>query len=281
MRILFVVVLAVLAVPPAAGQIAEGDAAFARRAEGARGARAQATHVDAAIAAYTTAVAQQPNSLEARWKLLRAMRFKSAYVLTTAEQRRDHLAAAKAISEQSLQIVDRALRQRGVPANAGEKKVADAARAIPHAGAVYFWDAVVWGEWALAYGKLAAVRQGAADRIKRSSTMAMLIGPQVENGGGARILGRLHNQTPRVPFLTAWASDDAAVKYLRESLRHDPANKLTKVFLAEALVASSVKNRAEAVALLRDVISTPNDPAYAVEDAAAQEDARALLAGWR
>ena len=52
--------------------------------------------------------------------------------------------------------------------------VADAARSIPGAGALFFWDSVNWGEWALVYGKLAAVKQGAADRIKREATIAYL-----------------------------------------------------------------------------------------------------------
>lgn len=263
-------------------QVATGDAHFARRAEGSRGAHAQAAPIDAAISAYRRAATQNGADLEARWKLLRAIRFRSAYVLKTSEQRRSALAEAKRISDDALGIVDRSLTRRGLKsvAKATEKQIADAARAIPHAGEAFFWDSVVWGEWALAYGKVAAAKQGAADRIKRSSTIAMLIGPQIENGGGARVLGRLHNQTPSIPFITGWASDELAVKYLRDSLSHDPKNKLTKLFLAEAIFDASSKGKPEAVRILRDIISTPNDPEYAVEDAAAQDDARALLLRW-
>jgi tetratricopeptide (TPR) repeat protein len=266
----------------ARGQVATGDQHYARRAEGARGAAAQATQIDAAIAAYRRAIAQNSNDLEARWKLLRAIRFKSAYV-ENVSQRKASLGDAKKIGEQSLAIVDRLLAQKGIKsvAKATEKQIADAARSIPNAGELFFWDSVVWGEWAIAYGKMAAVKQGAADRIKRGSTIAMLIDPKLENGGGARVLGRLHNQTPRVPFLTGWASDDLAVKYLSQSLSVDPNNKLTKVFLAEAMVASDGKKKSAAVKLLRDVINNPNDPLWAVEDAAAQNDARALLESWK
>lgn len=261
---------------PLVAQLSDGDAHFARRAEGARGAQAQAAPIDAAIAAYRRAVAAEPGSLEARWKLLRAIRFRSAYVLTNNEQRKSALAEAKKISDGSLAIVERFVARRGVKSltKSTEKAIADAARSLPHSGETFFWDSVVWGEWALAYGKMAAAREGAADRILRSSTLARLIDPAVEQGGGARILGRLHEQTPRIPFVTGWASDELAVKYLRESLAHDPKNKLTKLFLAEALASSS---RGEALRLLREIITSPNDPAFAVEDAAAQRDARALL----
>lgn len=272
----------VLAIPSyASAQIATGDQHYAKRAEGARGAKAQATQIDAAIAAYRRAIVQDGSDLEARWKLLRAIRFKSAYV-ENSEQRKRSLGDAKKVGEQSLAIVDRLLAQKGIKsvAKATEKRIADAARAIPHAGELFFWDSVVWGEWAIAYGKMAAVKQGAADRIKRGSTIAMLIDPKLENGGGARVLGRLHNQTPRVPFLTGWASDELAVKYLSQSLAADPNNKLTKVFLAEAMVAASGRKKNAAVKLLREVVNSPNDPLWAVEDAAAQNDARALLASW-
>ena len=98
--------------------------------------------------------------------------------------------------------------------------------------------------------------------------------------GGARVLGRLHNQTPRVPFVTGWASDEEAVKYLNQSLAQDPSNKITRVFLAEAMVAANSNSKPQAVEMLRQVINTPNNPDFIVEQTGAQDDARALLKQW-
>lgn len=277
---LFVVVAVAI---PAAAQVADGDAHFAKRAEGHEGARAKTNHVDAAIAAYQRAVRQSPNDLEARWKLLRALRYKGAYVANGNEAKKQVFDQARKSGEQSLAVLDRMLAGKGLRsvAKASEKAIADAARSIPHAGSLFYWDAVNWGEWALVYGKLNAVKQGAADRIKRGATIAHMIDPRIEGGGGARVLGRLHNQTPRVPFLTGWVSDELAVKYLNESLAQHRDNKLTRVFLAEAMVANDKKKKAEATRILREVISSRNDPAFAVEDAAAQEQARKLLSSWK
>jgi tetratricopeptide (TPR) repeat protein len=263
-------------------QVSDGDAHWAQRAEGHQGSRAQATHIDAAIAGYQRALAQNTNDLEARWKLLRALRFKGSYVLTNTEQKKQLYTMAKKVGEDALTAIDRQLAAKGVtsPSKATEKKVADAIRSIPNAGEVFYWDAVTWGEWALVYGKMAAVKQGAADRIKRESTIAMLTDPKIENGGGARVLGRLHNQTPHVPFITGWASDAEAVKYLKQALAQDPTNKLTRVFLAEAMVAANSSSKPQAIEMLRQVINTPNDEDYAVEQAAAQDDARGLLKDW-
>jgi hypothetical protein len=139
---------------------------------------------------------------------------------------------------------------------------------------------VNWGEWAIAYGKLAAVREGAADRIRREATIATLIDPKLEGGAPPRVLGRLHDQTPHVPFITGWASSKEALKYLNQSLQIDPTNKITRVFLAEAMENNDSNTKPQAVQMLKEILNTPNDPNYEVEQAAAVDDARALLKKW-
>jgi len=250
-------------------QVAEGDRHYAMRAEGAVGGRAKAEHIDAAIAAYAKGA-----DLESQWKLLRAYRYKGAYVAATSEEKKKVYGTAKVAGEKALAAVNRML---GVKANAPEKQVAEAARKVPGAAEAFLWDAVNWGEWALAYGKLAAAREGAADRIRREATIANLVDPRLEGGAPSRVLGRLHDQTPRIPFITGWASEKEAVKFLRQSLSIDPPNKITIVFLAEAMVANDSKTKPQAIKMLRDVIAAPNDPEYVVEWAAATDDARVLL----
>lgn len=261
-------------------QTADGDRHYDQRAAGAQGARAVATHVDAAIAAYARAVAQNPNDLEAHGKLLRAYRFKGAYVAANNEQKKQIYGAAKQAGESALAVLDRVLASKGVKKSASEKQAADALRGTPGAASVLLWDAINWGEWALAYGKLAAARQGAADHIRRNATIAHLINPREEMGAPSRVLGRLHDQTPRIPFITGWASNKDALRFLNESLQYDRENKVTLVFLAEAMVNHDAKTKPRAIAMLRDVIAKPLHQDYVVEDAAAVLDARALLKKW-
>src|SRR6059058_1625079 len=90
-------------------QVADGDQQFALRAEGHQSGRAKATHVDAAIAAYQRAVAQNPNDLEARWKLLRTLRFKGAYVASSSDDKKQVYSTAKKAGEDTLAVVDRLL----------------------------------------------------------------------------------------------------------------------------------------------------------------------------
>jgi tetratricopeptide (TPR) repeat protein len=274
--VLFLVASAALA------QVGEGDQHYAARAEGHVGGRAKPAQIDAAIAAYQRAVNANPKDVEARWKLLRAYRFKGAYVASTNDEKKKVYSDAKKAGEGALALLDAALRAKGITSvtKATEKQVADAARTIPGAGEAFLWDSVNWGEWALAYGKMAAAREGAADRIKREATIAMLIDPKLEGGAPPRVLGRLHDQTPRIPFMTGWASSKEAVRFLNESLKLDPTNKITKVFLAEAMVSNNSDTKPQAVQMLRECVSAPNPPEFEVEQAAATEDARALLKKW-
>lgn len=269
--------------PSLLAQTSEGDRLWNLRAEGSRGGRAAAGPIEGAIAAFARAAAQSPNDLEARSKLLRAYRFKGAYVASTSDQKKQVYDEAKKAGADAVALVEKQLAARGLktPAKATAKQIAEIARSIPHAGEIYLWDAVNWGEWALAYGKMAAARQGAADRILRGATVAQIIDPRMEGGTPSRVLGRLHDQTPRIPFITGWASEREAVRFLTESNKIDPMNKITMVFLAEAVLSgSSPDAKKKAVELARAAASAPNEPPFVVEQAAAQTDAEVLLKKW-
>jgi hypothetical protein len=275
MALMILVASAVMAQTP------EGDQHWNARAEGSQNGHAKPDHVNAAIAAYQRSIAQDPNDLEPRWKLLRALRFKGAYVASTNDEKKQIYGQAKKAGEEALTVLDKRLAAKGIdPAKATEQQVADAAKSIPGAGEMFLWDAINWGEWALAYGKLAAARQGAADRIRREAAIANLIDPKLEGGSPSRVLGRLHDQTPRIPFITGWASSREAVKFLNDSLKIDPSNKITIVFLAEAMVANNSDTKPQAVQMLRNAVTAPIDQNYAVEQTAALNDAKNLLRRW-
>lgn len=283
LRLVLVTVTTFVLASPLFGSISDGDQHWSVRAEGSKGPVAAPGPVDAAIEAYRETLEGDPANLEARWKLMRALRFKGSYVASDNESKKKIFDEGRRIGEKGVTTLESMIREKGIdrPDRASPAEIARVAKSIPGAGELYLWDAINWGEWAQVYGKLAAVRQGAADRIRREATIALEIDPSMEGAGPGRVLGRLHNQTPRIPFLTGWASDKEAVKFLRQSYELNPDDKLTAVFLAEAMVAANRRSKPQAVALLEKVIETPNDPVFAVEHASAQEDAKALLRRWR
>ena len=274
--------LALLVATSAMAQLADGDTHWNARAEGSQNGHARADHINAAIAAYQKAIATDPNDIESRWKLLRTLRFKGAYVAATNDEKKQVYAQAKKAGEEALSVLDKRLAAKGINSvsKATEAQVADAAKTIPGAAEMFLWDAINWGEWALAYGKLAAAREGAADRIRREATIANLADPRLEGGSPSRVLGRLHDQTPRIPFITGWASSRDAVKFLNDSLKVDPANKITIVFLAEAMVNNNSDTRPQAVQMLKNAVTAPIDQNYVVEQTAALNDAKNLLRKW-
>jgi len=255
---------------PLFAQLADGDRHWAARASGV-------AEVDAAIGAYQRAVTANNNDVVAHARLLRAYRFKGAYLAKTAEEKKKVYTPAKAAGEKARAM----LATRGMDTKKlSDKAVADVAKTIPGAAEVFLWDAVNWGEWALAYGKMAAAREGAADRIRSDATIAHFADPMLEGGAAARVLGRLHDQTPRIPFITGWASSKEAVRFLNEALKADPTSKLTMVFLAEAMVSNDAKTKPQAIALLKKAAASPNNPEFVIEEQSATEDAKALLRKW-
>jgi tetratricopeptide (TPR) repeat protein len=268
-------VLAVLVLGEPAALVAEGDAHYARRAEGARGALALAGPADAAVASYRRAVAADPESLLARARLVRALFFRSTFVPTTPDERKALLEEARRIADEGLARVDRRVGQAKGPARL------DALRGIPQAIDIHFWGAVAWGEWALTRGKLAAARQGAGGRIRDLAQTVVDLDPAFEQGGGHRILGRLHDQSPRIPFLTGWVSREKAVAFLRQALAQGPRNTLNQFFLAEALLNHQPEKKDEARRLLEQCATTAPRPELLVEDAHYADLARRRLAEGR
>jgi hypothetical protein len=63
-------------------------------------------------------------------------------------------------------------------------------------------------------------------------------------------------------------------------LKIDPTNKITIVFLAEAMVANNSDTKPQAVQMLRNAVAAPVDQNYVVEQTAALNDAKNLLRRW-
>lgn len=254
--------------------LAESDARWARRSEGAVGGVAKPAEIDAAIASARQALAADGGSVEARWRLVRALFFRGVYCTASAEEKKKLFGEAKAIGDNGLAALERMLAGAK-----GEARIAKL-RAIPGAAPLHFWTAACWGEWALAYGKLAAAKEGAAGTIRDLAQAVIALDPALEEGGGSRILGRLHHQSPRIPFVTGWVSRDEGIAQLRRALASGPENRANLVFLAEALIDDDAK-APEARKLLETAATLPPRPASAVEDAHYSARAAALLAKGR
>ncbi|HYK43422.1 MAG TPA: hypothetical protein VE007_13625 [Thermoanaerobaculia bacterium] len=259
--------------------IADADAHYARRAAGHAGSRAASLEISEAIAGYERAL-PDASSAEARWKLARALYFFGTYTALDDPGRTAAFAGARRSGEEAIAIVGR--RKGSVRIRAlSPEAAAGAAAGDPDAAASYFWTAVAWGQWALASGRFESARQGAADRIRNDSLTLIRVDPTFEEGGGYRILGRLHDQAPRIPLLTGWVSRAEAIRNLRLSIEVAPANFVNRHFLAEALHKGDRGQREEAVRIEEALAADQPSEAHLVEEIALQEQARANLESWR
>jgi tetratricopeptide (TPR) repeat protein len=267
--------------PPARNPlVAEGDSHYARRQEGRAGDRADSREILAAIAAFETA-AQAPDNAEARWKLARALYFRGEYTGLELEGRRAVFETARRVSEEAIGILG---RRAGRAAKLDEQlpaKAADAVRNDSDALATFFWAAVSWGEWSLYVGKMAAARMGGASRVRDAANVVIALDPTFEEGGGNRILGRLHDQAPKIPVLTWWVSRKEALANLRRAVEIAPQNLVNRHFLAEALAHGATAERAEAIQIEEQVVAAAPSPVHLVEEIHIQEEAKRNLAQWK
>jgi tetratricopeptide (TPR) repeat protein len=270
---------AVLALPAAAqtDPVALGDAAWARRAEGHQGGRAAAGPIDEAIAAYERAVREQPDRLEASWKLLRALFFKGEHVAQTNDAKQKIFGHGKEAAEAA---VDRLAQKAGGRAKLDAMTPAQAAKALagaPEAAPVVLWAGVHWGLWGDAFGRIAAARQGVGDKVRRYAETGIALDETYDEAAGHRLLGRLHDLAPKIPFVTGWVDHDKAVAELRRAVALAPENFLNQLYLAEAILDHQPAKAAEAREILRKLIARSPRPAWLVEDEKALAEARARL----
>ncbi|HSS78125.1 MAG TPA: hypothetical protein VLV54_15450 [Thermoanaerobaculia bacterium] len=281
-RFLFFLAFAPLLLPsPVVAQtdaIAAGDAAYARRAEGHQGAKAQPGPINEALAAFERAVKEQPDRLEGSWKLLRAIHFKGDFVAQTNDEKQKIYARGKEVSEAA---ISRLATKAGGRAKLDAMTPAQAAKAlagIPEAPPLFLWAAVDWGLWGDAFGHLAAARQGVGDKVRTYSEILNALDERYEDAAGHRILGRLHTLAPKVPFFTGWVDRGKAVSELRKAVALGPANWDNDLFLAEALFDHFPAKSAEAREICRKLLTRQPVPDLLVEQESTLVKAKELLA---
>jgi len=262
--------------------VAAADLAWSRRDEGRAGARASSKRINEAISGYEKA-AESPSNVEARWKLARALFFRAKYTGLGPDSQRAAFVKARTAGEEAIALLRATPATRGpvLPADATPAAIAGALAREPQAAPTYFWTAVAWGEWGLLVGRYQAAKAGAATRVRDYSETVIAIDPRFEEGGGYRILGRLHHRAPRVPYVTGWVSRTEAVRYLKLSLQVAPRNFVNRHFLAEALADQGAPAKAEAIRIERELLADAPSPGHLVEDLAIQVEARKNLAAWK
>ena len=250
-----------------------GDRAWSRRAEGAEGDRAAPGPIADAIAAYEAALAADPRSLEALWKLERALHFQGEFTALSAADRERVWERGTELAERSLAVLhgDGGWEDR-------EPATVAATVADPTLGAaVHFWAAVHWGLWGETKGSMAAVHKGIAKRIRDHALIAIALDETFERGGPRRLLGRLHAVAPRVPLFTGWVSRTEGIEHLERAVAIAPEDLANRLYLAEARLELEPERRDQVLREIEAVIAAAPAADLLVEDRRVQVEARATL----
>lgn len=255
-----------------------GDEAWLRRAEGHVDGRARPGPIREAIAAYEKALELAPEDLEPRWKLMRALFFLGEHVETEREAQLATFERGRRLGEEGIDQIAAPLGGRGQLFELSGAALRDAVADPTEAAEIFFWAAGQTGLWGRTRGKLASAREGVAAKIRDYAAVSIALDPTIQNGGGHRILGRLHTEAPRIPFITGWIDRDVAISELEICHRIAPEDLTTRLYLAEALIEFEPGRRAEGLQMLRDVVAGATDPRWLIEELKAQDDARKLLA---
>jgi tetratricopeptide (TPR) repeat protein len=286
-RLAIAVALTLLAAPALAdvvrGEAAyarRGDAAYARRADGALAGRADPRPIREAVRAYEAALAAEPDRLETRWKLLRALYFEGDFAAADAAAEQALFERATALADESLTRLSGRAGGPLAELSDGElrERLARAGIATSDAAALHFWSAVAWGAWSQSHGLLDAVREGVAQRIYEQARLAHRLDPDLEQGGSLRLLSRLHAKLPRVPLVSGFVDRRQAEPLAAETLRRWPEHPGNRLLLALTWLELEPARRREALALLGEVAATAPRASQRVEDSAVALAAQERLA---
>ncbi len=240
--------------------IAAGDRAFALRAEVLDGERAEPARIEEAIGHYRAAAEADPASLEARWKLLRALHYAIDFTTLPDDAKEARVGEAVELARSSSEYTD------------------DAQGAPPDRARLLFWSSIAWGTRAQRVGLLTIVREGVAKRMYENAQQSLDLDPSVDRGGPLRLLSRLHSTLPRVPFVSGWVDRSQALPLAERAYALDPGHPGNRLILALTLLERESSRSGEARDLLESVASAEPEPGHLAEDLRIRERARERLA---
>jgi tetratricopeptide (TPR) repeat protein len=263
-----------------ADEIARGDSAWARRAEGELEGRPLPGPIREAVSSYEDALSARPESLEARWKLLRALHA-GDFAARGEEESGRIFDRAREVSDQGLDLlaggVGSGVRLDEMDPEEIRNQLAAADVSQRAVARLYFWSAINWGAWSRRAGLLSAVRRGVANRIHRYALITVALEPEYDEGGAFRLLGRLHAELPRVPFVSGWVDRQQSIPLLERAFAIAPANPGNRLLLALTLLDLAPERSSEALELLKQVERLTPRTSMRIEDLAMRREARERL----
>lgn len=268
-----------------ADEFSDGDSAWARRAEGERAGRPLRGPILEAVSSYERVLTARPDDLGACWKLLRALHFTGEFASQDPAEKVRIFDRARDVSKKGLELlsdrVSPGMRLEEIEPDTIASHLEATGISSSEVARLYFWSAINLGAWSRSAGLLSAVRQGVANRIHRYTLISIALEPEYDDGGAFRLLGRLHAELPRVPFISSWVQRDQSLPLLERAYAMAPGNPGNRLLLALTLLDLAPEKQTDAVELLEQVAALPPRPTMRIEDLAMRKEARERLSAVR
>jgi len=255
-----------------------GDTAWARRSEHfVETGELAVEQLQIAIDAYEQALQEDPSNLTLHFKLMDALYYMSFFVAETKAEKRPFADRAIELNQLALQVLaDRVGREKLAEAQTPEAQ-AELLKQNPQARYVHLWCGINWGLFSSAHGKLASARHNVARKIRDHSEMAILLDDQFWDGGGYRLLGRLHTDAPIVPGFTGWVDRTYGIVLSRKANAISTKDPRNPFFLAEALLKFQPEHEEEALEILEELSRRQPGETRPVEEAHYINKAKRML----
>lgn len=241
-KIKFVLILCALLALAQAGPALSASQGLLDQAAEAYAQRADLAKAKLAVELYAQALAADPQSEEAAWKLSRAW----------------YWVGSHQPDDQALESFDKAVQ-------AAKQAVASNADSL----AAHYWLGVAYGSYGRAKGVMKSI--SLVDPIKEEMAFVIKKDPAYEAGGPYRVLGRLYFKLPGL----LGGGTDKAIENLKIAVKHGPQRWLNHIYLAEALIKDGKKD--EAKTLLEQVLAGPAEAGLEPEYADWKAEAQKLL----
>ncbi|MCB0325258.1 MAG: hypothetical protein KDD69_16865 [Bdellovibrionales bacterium] len=277
-RIAWIALLLFFAVG-AASPVEEADRAWQQRATLVDGKVAiSEPNARAALRGFEAALERNPEDASLLFRVFEARYFVGEFVSTVSDERERLYDESVKDSEK---LLKRMLQEAAVASDFASKSLEEQAqvwRTIPHATEAHFWSAINWGLWGMSHGYFASARKDVAGKIRDHGRLVILLDDHFADGGGYRLLGRLHTLTPRIPFFTGWVDIDTGITLLEQAYRVSRKDIRNALFLGEALLRKGADRQVEAKALLKEVAGHSPSRAHLAEESQSIAQARKRLA---
>jgi hypothetical protein len=230
-----------------------------------------------AMESYEQALLQDPTNLTIHVKLMDTLYYMGFFIAKTKAQKKPYADRAIELNQSALQILaDRVGREKMAKASTPAAQ-AKLLRQEPEAASVHLWCGINWGLFARAHGNLAGARHNVARKIRNHAQMVVLLDDQYWDGGGYRLLGRLHTDAPIVPGFTGWVRRSYGIEMSRRDNAISTEDTRNPIFLAQALLNYQPESADEALELLEELSQRQPGENRPFEDAHYIKQAKIIL----